>query len=184
MLSIKISAGEFYDPITNQFSYILKDQTLQLEHSLVSISKWEFKWEKPFLSEEQKTEEEFIDYVKCMTITQNVDPEVYKNIDTATRKQIEDYINKKATATTFSNSKPEGSAPTKKQRITSEQIYSWMIQLNIPTEYQKWHFNRLMTLIKILQLQNQPQKKMSKSELARKNKELNASRRAAMNTTG
>ena len=178
MLDIVIPSVEFYDELKNEFIQT-KEYKLRLEHSLVSLSKWEAKWNKPFLSDEHKTLEETIDYIKCMTLTQNVSDEVYKNITDQIIVDVNNYISKKMTATTI---KVEG--PNSKEIITSEIIYSWMISLNIPLECQKWHLNRLLTLVKVCNIQNQPPKKMNRNEMIQKNKDLNAQRKSKMNTRG
>ena len=179
MLKITVPGLELYDEEKNEFINY-KDQTLQLEHSLVSISKWEAKWHKPFLSDEDKTLEEIIDYIKCMTITQNVKSDVYDRLTSDNIQTINDYIQDSMTATTFSDDKKTG----KKEIVTSEIIYYWMVTYNIPMECQKWHLNRLLTLVKVCTIKNSPPKKMSNSEIISRNKALNAARRKKMNTKG
>lgn len=179
MLTIVIPKGEQYDSVNNLFIET-KEQTLVLEHSLVSVSKWEAKWHKPFISKENKTLEETIDYIKCMTITQNIDPNVYNFISNDTIKRVYDYIDAPMTATTFS----KDNTPPSREIITSELIYYWMISLNIPAEFQKWHLNRLLTLIKVCSIKNSPKKKMSKREIMSRNRALNASRRKSLNSRG
>lgn len=181
MLQITTPEVELYDEITNEFK-VCKSQTLQLEHSLVSLSKWESKWHKPFLKKEPKTLEQTMDYIRFMTITQNVKPEVYSNLSKENIKQINDYIDNPMTATTFSKSNMRGSGAN--EIITSELIYYWMIALNIPFECQKWHLNRLLTLVRVCNVKNQPPKKMGRSELMRRNTELNAARRKKFNSKG
>ena len=158
-----------------------KYKVLQLEHSLVSISKWESKWHKVFLTKEKKSLEETIDYIKCMTLTQNVDPEVYDHLTNSIIDQVNNYISDSMTATYISE---ENSGPTSRETITSELIYYWMVALNIPPEYQKWHLNRLLTLIKVCDIKNQPPKKRSKKEIMARNAKLNAARRKRLNTRG
>ena len=179
MLTITIPARELFDDRTNEFVYT-KDQTLQLEHSLVSISKWESKWHKPFLTKETKTEEEMRDYIRCMTITQNVDPSVYLGLSRNNLVQIKQYIDDTMTATTFNDKNKKQS----RQVITSELIYYWMVSLNIPFECQKWHLNRLLTLIHICDIKNTPAKKMSRRDVMSRNASLNAARRAKLGTRG
>ena len=158
-----------------------KTQILQLEHSLVSLSKWESKWCKPFFSNEEKSYEEVLDYIKCMTITQNVDPEVYNHLTESNITDINNYINAPMTATTFTNDKGHGN---NREIITSERVYYWMIALNIPVEFQKWHINRLLTLIRVCEIKNSPQKKMSKNEIMSRNAALNEARRKKLNSRG
>ena len=180
MLQITIPATELWDESKQEFIYT-KEQTLQLEHSLVSLSKWESKWHKAFLTKEVKTREETLDYIKCMTITQNVKPETYNYISDRLIDQINSYIENPMTATVISKTKT-GSA--NREVITSELIYYWMIALNIPSEYQKWHLNRLLTLIEVCNIKNTPPKKMGKKALMSRNASLNAARRKRLNTTG
>lgn len=180
MLKITIPAREMFDERTSSF-ITTKEQTLQLEHSLVSLSKWESKWCKPFLDPKQdKTLVETIDYIKCMTITQNVDPDVYNGLTQSNIDKINEYISAPMTATTFYEQKTGG----KKETITSELIYYWMISFNIPMECQKWHLNRLLTLIRVCSIKNTPPKKMSRRETANRYASLNAARRSKYNTTG
>ncbi len=173
-------SDELWDEKKEEFVY-RKGQTLQLEHSLVSLAKWESKWCVPFLSKKDKTLEETLDYIKCMTITQNVNPEVYLNLTQENVDAVNAYINAPMTATYFSNEKATG--PSNEQ-VTSEIIYYWMIALNIPPEYQKWHLNRLLTLIKVCNIKNQPPKKHSRREIMRRNAALNAERRKRLGSRG
>lgn len=156
-------------------------KVLQLEHSLVSISKWESKWGKAFLSKGEKSIEETLDYIKCMTITQSVDPDVYNHLTMENIRQVNEYIEAPMTATTF-HERPNSSRS--REVVTSELIYYWMIALNIPVEFQKWHLNRLLTLIRVCNIKNTPPKKMSRREIMSRNAALNASRRRSLNTSG
>lgn len=158
-----------------------KTASLQLEHSLVSISKWESKWHKPFLSKEPKTVEETIDYIKCMTLTQNVKSEVYDHLSKENIEEINAYIDDPKTATTFSKDRKSARS---REIITSELIYYWMIALNIPFECQKWHLNRLLTLIRVCEVKNTPGKKMSQREVLNQYAAINAANRKRFNTKG
>ena len=159
-----------------------KEQTLQLEHSLVSLSKWESKWCRPFLSKPPATPEETIDYIKCMTLTKNVNPDAYSNLTKENIDQIKAYINAPMTATTFYDDRNKG---RNNERVTSELIYYWMISLQIPVvECQKWHINRLLTLIRVCNIKNQPAKKRSRKEIMSRNAALNAARKKQLNTNG
>lgn len=160
-----------------------KTQTLQLEHSLVSLSKWESKWNKPFLSKDIKTLEETVDYIRCMTITQNVDPDVYNCITNENIEQVNEYIEAPMTATWFNDNK-SGRGKGKSEITTSEIIYYWMISLNIPFECQKWHLNRLLTLIRVCDVKNAPPKKMSKKQQFSQQRNLNAARKKSLHTRG
>lgn len=181
MLQIKVPLShEGWDERKQEFVEP-KVQVLQLEHSLVSLSKWESKWCKPFLSKTSKTSEEIMDYIKCMTITQNVKPEVYDHLTMENIDQINKYIESPMTATTFSDDK---TGKNSREIVTSELIYYWMIALQIPPEYQKWHLNRLLTLIRVCNIKNAPPKKMSKRDIMSRNAQLNAARRKQLNTKG
>lgn len=175
MLKITIPSVDLYDEEREEFINS-KEQSLQLEHSLVSISKWESKWKKPFLSKGEKTIEETIDYVRCMCTTQNIDPLTYKMLTNENLLQVRNYIEDEMTATTFSND----NKTINREIITAEIIYYWMIALNIPFECQKWHLNKLLTLINVCNIKNSPPKKMSKKDLARRNSSLNEARKQAM----
>jgi hypothetical protein len=180
MLRITIPAVEQWDEEKQEF-ITTKEQTLSLEHSLVSLSKWESKWCKAFLTKQEKTFEETLDYIKCMTLTQNVDPEVYKYLTNGNIDEVNRYIEAPMTATYFSEDK---NGKTSREQITAEIIYYWMISLNIPFECQKWHLNRLLTLIKVCNIKNTPPKKRSKREIMSRNAALNAARRKQLNTKG
>lgn len=181
MLKITIPARLLYDEKNNIF-FDIKEQTLCLEHSLVSISKWESKWCKPFISKDKKTAVETIDYIKCMTLTQNVDPNVYYGITDDIIDQVNTYIDAPMTATRFSNE--GGRTRPNREIITSEIIYYWMIALGIPEKYEKWHLNRLLTLIRVCNIKNQPPKKMSMRETMNQYAALNAARRKQLNSKG
>ena len=180
MLQITIPGIELWDESREIFTQT-KEQTLQLEHSLVSLSKWESKWGKAFLSKQEKTYEETIDYIKCMTITQNVDPNVYNHLSKSIIDKITEYIEAPMTATYFSKEQSSGNS---REQVTSELIYYWMIALNIPFECQKWHLNRLLTLIRVCNIKKQAPKKMSKRAIMSRNAALNAARRKQLNTRG
>ena len=179
MLTIVIPAFELYDELNNEF-ISCKEQKLNLEHSLVSVSKWESKWNKSFLSKGPQTIEETIDYIRCMTITQNVNPNVYKGLTNTIVQEINEYIEKPMTATWFHDTEP----PRRSEVITSELIYFWMISFGIPFECQKWHLNRLLTLIRVCSIKNGSQKKMSNNKILQSNHQLNEARKKALKTKG
>ncbi len=182
MFKLTIPKAELYNSQTNEFINVKEPINLSLEHSLVSISKWESKWKKSFLSTKNKTREETLDYIRCMTLNQTIPPEYYECISGVDIKRLNDYINDPMTATTFpEDNNKKGGVP---KIITSEQIYSWMVQYGIPFECQKWHLARLMVLIRICAAANQPAKKMSAKELAERNRRINRARRAALHSKG
>lgn len=193
MLTLHIHTQEGWDENKQQFIPPF-DTTISLEHSLVSLSKWESKWHKPFLennTKSQKTQEEIIDYIKCMTITQNVNPIVYNLLTQEDLKQINDYVGDTMTATWFNEYKGKDNKNTytpNRETITSELIYYWMIYYDIPFECQKWHLNRLLTLIRICSLKEQQnngkQSKMSKRDILSQNAALNKARRARYSSKG
>ena len=180
MLELEIEGTAFFNENTNEFVDV-KSHTLQLEHSLVSLSKWEQKWHKPFLSTDDKTTEEITDYIKCMTISKNVDPKIYLCLTQEHYTQVTNYINDPMTATWF---REEKNPKRNKDIVTSEIIYYWMIALCIPFECKKWHLNTLMTLIRVCNEKNQPEKKLSKQELAKRNNALNEARKAKLHSKG
>lgn len=181
MLQITVPGTELYDEVHNEFITI-KEQTLTLEHSLVSLSKWESKWHKPFLSKDGLTTEQTIDYIRCMTITQNVPPITYKLITNDNIKEVENYINDPMTATWFSEDKKGKGA--NREIVTAELIYYWMIALQIPIKCEKWHLNRLLTLVRVCNVKNAPPKKMGKKAIMNRNAALNAARRKQLNSNG
>ena len=179
MLQITVPSQEYWDSVNQRFVYT-KEQTLQLEHSLVSLSKWESKWGKSFLHAQDKTDEETLDYIRCMTITQNVKPEVYSRLSANNIKEITEYINAPMTATTFGKG---NNGKRNNKIITAEVIYSWMVALNVPPQYEKWHLNKLITLIRVIEEQNNP-KKMSKKDIYSRNAQMNARNRAKYKSKG
>lgn len=179
MLQITIpTMNDLWDERNQQFLSI-KETTIQLEHSLLSISKWESKWNKSFINTKDKTEDELIDYIKCMTITKNVDPNIYVCLTAENIQEIVNYINAPMTATTIRDT-----GKSNHEIVTSELIYYWMISLNLPVKFEKWHLNRLITLIRVCSIKNQPAKKMSRGEIMQRNAALNAARKKRWNTKG
>ena len=182
MLKVFIKGKELFNEET--FRVIrTKDTTLRLEHSLLSLARWESKWHKPFLGNNEKTELELLDYIRCMTIMQNgdVDPNVYYCLDSDNIQKIKDYMDDQMTATWFN----EKNNPKSRQKtVTAELIYYWMISLQIPFECEKWHLNRLLTLIRVCNNENAPKKKMKKSDIYRQNSMLNEQRRKMLNSRG
>lgn len=184
MLKITIPSGKGWNSVTEEFVENKNPITLSLEHSLVSISKWESKWHKPFLGEEKKTQEELIDYVRCMTLTQNVPDEAYYFLSQDNFKQVNNYIENPMTATTFTDNRVNTTISRKRETLTSELIYYWMVSYQIPIECQKWHLNRLITLIRVCNIKNDTGKKMGRRDSAMSNKVLNEARRKKFNTRG
>ena len=180
MLQIKVPSREVFDEETETF-LITKEYTLNLEHSLLSISKWESKWCKPFLlnnEREKHTSIEMLDYIRCMTLNKNVPDEVYASLTIKNMRDIDRYINHPMTATTITENKKV----FKQEIITSEVIYYWMVSYQIPFECEKWHINRLITLIKVCNAMNNP-KKAGKPDLLARQK-LNMARRKAAHSKG
>lgn len=183
MLTITVPGVELFDDETSSF-ITLEEVVLELEHSLVSLSKWESIWEKPFLGPDEKTNEETIGYVECMTLTPNVSPDVYQRLSNENLQAINNYIESKQTATWF---KENPHQPRNREIITAEIIYYWMVSLDIDWQAQEWHLNRLFTLIKVCNQKNQPQKKLGvkeKMDAAAQRRALNAQRKAQMQTAG
>ena len=183
MLEITIPAVELFDESTNTFVNT-KEQTLRLEHSLVSLRKWESKWKKAFLGKQEKTFEETIDYIKCMTLTQNVDPKVYNYLTEENLSTIFKYIEDPMTASHIRENPNANNGKGNSDTPTAEVIHYWMISFNIPSEYQKWHLNQLLALIRVCNVKNNPPKPMSRKELMNRNKALNAERRKQMRSRG
>jgi len=181
MLEVFIPPVEGYDEEKNQFFDICKGGVLQLEHSLLSIHKWEQKYHRAFLDNGNtpKSEEETKFYVKCMTINKNVDPAIYDHLPSKCMVEIKQYIEDPMTATTIYEAKDDNDQGGKVKVHTAESIYADMIQLNIPVEFNKWHLNSLLTLIRLCALRQNPPKKMSPQETAAHYAKLNKARRAA-----
>lgn len=180
MLKLIIDPQEYYDEAAERF-ITLEGLVVVLEHSLASLSKWESKHQIPFLSGGKKSTEQIFDYIKMMIVTPEISPEQFSRFSEQNFAQINDYIESKQSATTFGEL-PKRKGPS--EVISSELIYYWMVAFNVPFECENWHLNRLFALIRICNVKNQKPKKMSRGELNRRNSELNAQRRAALNTTG
>lgn len=180
MLTIIIEEDEFFNEETQTFEEVEKT-IIDLEHSLLSVSKWESKYQKPFLSTAEKSPEEIFGYLKSMVVSPNLDPDVLYKCSQENLDEIQTYIDSSQSATTF-GVMPERRGPG--EVITSELIYYWMVAFNIPFECEHWHINRLFSLIRICNIKNAKPRKLSKNEIAMRNRELNAKRRAELNTSG
>lgn len=179
-LTINIPSAELYDQKNGRFVTI-RGRELKFEHSLLSVSKWESKWHKSFFSKDAKTEEETTDYIRCMCLTNDADPNIFKYLDAVSKSKIAEYIADPMTGTKLRkiNQKPS------REIVTNELIYFWMTSFGIPFDpCEKWHLNRLMILIEIASRKNTPPKKVGKREAAQQRTALNAQRRAKYNTKG
>lgn len=181
MLKLVVPGAEVFDNVAQEFG-TQGDFVLELEHSLVSLSKWESKYEKPFLTNETKTDDEVRGYVQAMTLTPDVPEEVFQKLSEENFEQINRYIDAKMTATTIYEL--HEAPKTKQETVTAELIYYWMVAFQIPFECQHWHLNKLFTLVRLCSVKAEKPKKMSKGELIRRNRELNAQRRAKLGTKG
>ena len=180
MLEIVIPSTELWDPKERRFSKT-KEYKLQLEHSLISISKWESKWNKSFLKEDKKTPEETLDYIKCMTLTQNVPHEAYLYLTDENINRIVEYIKAPMSATWFTE---DNNRKFSREVITNEVIYNWMIEFGIPFECQKWHLNHLITLIRVRIAKSEKPKTMNSKDTVSMYREINAARRKKLNSKG
>lgn len=176
MITIVVLGKEYYDEQNQEFVYP-DSYTLEFSHSLVSLSKWESKHKKPFLGEDEKTRDEILDYIYMMLNAPNKHPDMLNELSQENVDEISEYIHDNHTATWFAKKK-KASGPT--QIVTAELIYYWMIAYGIPAEYQHWHLNRLLTLIRVCQEHNQPEKKTSQAELAQRQREINRARHAEL----
>lgn len=181
MIRISTPSGEYYDDARQEFVTVV-GQTVLLEHSLRSLAKWEARWKKPFLSKQEKSRAETIDYVRCMAVTPGVDPSIFETLTSENLAQISQYINNPMTATTFSD-RNQNKRPSR-EIVTAELIYYWMVALQIPFECQDWHLNRLLTLIHVCEIKNQPKKKVNQKQAASERTRLNRARKAQLGTTG
>lgn len=181
MLTITVPGIELYDEASELF-VSAAGFTLELEHSLVSLSKWESKFEKPFLAKGEKTTEETFAYIEAMILTKNPPGDVLTRLSKENLDQISAYVDSKMTATWFND--PPGSPARSRETITAELIYYWMITFNIPIQFENWHLNRLFTLIKICSIKQGKPKKMTRSEVLARNRALNDQRRASLGTSG
>ena len=182
MLKLVVSGKRQWNEEKEEFIPETKDQTLQLEHSLISVFKWEGIYHKPFLSTE-KDLEMIRTYAKCMTIN-NVPDDIYSRLTAEHINQIAEYIEDDQTATWFSdNKKGHTKGKLNGEIITAEIVYYWMISYEIPVEFQKWHLNRLLTLIRVISIKNDP--KANKSKMTpEQRRALNKARQAKYHTRG
>lgn len=180
MLDVIVPGRILFNEATEEFVET-KDTHLKLEHSLMSLSKWESKWHKPFLGKEERTEEELLDYIRCMTIMQNVDQNVYLGLSQKNIIDIKEYMEDPMTATWFND---KNNPKTKQRVVTAELIYYWMFTFGIPLDCEKWHLNRLLTLIRVCNVESAPKKKMKAGDIMKQNRSLNEARKRMMNSRG
>jgi hypothetical protein len=180
MLTIIVPGVESFDERSQKFGTV-GDVILELEHSLVSLSKWESEFEKPFLNKEEKTPEEMLGYIRAMILTKDYPKDVFQKLTEENFEAINGYLERKMTGTWINE--PPG-APKSREIVTSELIYYWMTVFNIPFTCETWHLNRLFTLIRVCSFKNSKPKKMKSHEIAQRNRQLNAERKAAMGTKG
>jgi hypothetical protein len=180
MLTIVVELQEAYNNDTEEF-VSSKVYPLNLEHSLVSLAKWESKWEKPFLSDTSKTPEETLWYVKAMTLTPDVPDEIYDMLSNENLEAVNAHINAKMTATWFVKKPTRASS---REVITAELVYFWMTTLSIPFECQHWHLNRLLTLVQVCNEKNKKPTTVSGKEAAQRRSALNAERKTKLNSQG
>ena len=187
MKKIHIPAGTLFNEADQTF-IDTEEATLELEHSLAAISKWECKWHEPFFGEQKKTKEQVVDYIRCMTLNPDVDPNVYLVIPATAIKEIGDYLEDKMTSIKWPDKQQNGRTRTygkpSKETITSELIYYWMFTQNIPLECENWHVNKLLSVIRMCSTKNTPPKKSNPNAILARNASLNAARRKALGTTG
>lgn len=180
MLVVQVPISEGFDNETQKFIEIEYFE-LKLEHSLVSLSKWEMKHEKPFLSSDDKTAEETLDYINFMVLNDDLPSDIWEKLTKKNLEEINEYVNRKMTATWFNEKKANSNSS---EIITSELMYYWMVALQIPWEAQYWHLNRFLTLVKVCNHKNEPPKKMSRRELAQRHREINEQRRRQYGSNG
>lgn len=185
MLSVEIPSRQVFVDKPDGTTEIepIPGAKIQLEHSLISLRKWESIWHKPFLAKQEKSLDEMISYIQCMTITTGVDPKVYRYLPKETVEEICKYLEDPKTAATF-NDKLIGAQKRSNEVVTAETIYWWMISLNIPVEFQKWNLSQLLALIKFVNAKNAPKQKMSANAAAQMRHEANMRNRALYNTKG
>jgi hypothetical protein len=180
MLRIHLKGNEFWDEESEEFK-VVEEVTLDLEHSLVSLSKWESKFEKPFLGAGEKTDDEVLAYIEAMILNEKFPPGVCSRLGQDQLTEIDKYINAKKSATFFSDTIGQRGS---REVITSELIYYWMIAFSIPFECQHWHLNRLFTLIRVCNVKNSKPQKRNRSEMIAERRRLNDERRALYKTSG
>ncbi len=180
MLTINVAMQEGYDREKREF-VTLVGFDLNLEHSLVSLSKWESEFKKPFLSDKPKTDDQTLWYIKAMILNEEVPEDLFARLKPSHAESINEYINDSMTATWFNET---ADRRRNSEVITAEIIYYWMIEFGIPVEFQHWHLNRLLTLIKVCNQKKTPPKKMSQREILQRQRELNEQRRAEHGTAG
>jgi hypothetical protein len=183
MLKLTIHSNQLWNDELEEFTYDVT--VLELEHSLISLSKWESKFEKPFMGSEEKTTEETLGYIQAMCLTPDVPPEVFQTLNNEHFKQVNDYINAKMSATWFTELPSGAKGPVKREIITAEVLYYWIFSAQIDAQVvEAWHLNRLLTILKVFNEKNAPPKKMKQADAAAQRRALNAKRKAEHGTSG
>lgn len=180
MLTITILGDEHYNEVTNEFSHH-GNVVLEFEHSLVSVSKWESKFIKPFLTDDPKTAEEMLYYIECMILTKDYPSNILDALTQTNVREINEYIASPQSGTVFKETKQYRKNP---EQISAELIYYWLVAYKIPFECETWHLNRLFALIRICSIKNDTGNKKSPREQAQSNAQLNEERKRQFNTNG
>lgn len=180
MITIDLGTLEYYDSEKNEFVYE-EGGKVRFEYSLKMLYEWEGKWKKAFLKGNKNlTTEEAVDFYIMMAL----DPIDKKFMTGEAMETLSKYVNDPQTATTFADGQNGNTSPSKGKIFTSEELYAMMITSNVPLDFENRNLNRLITILRVISVQNTPPKKMSKNDIYRQNAALNAERKARLNTKG
>lgn len=180
MITIHFEEMEYYDEQLNRF-YTLPPKVVNFEYSLAAVAEWEAIWKIPLLNTELGVDSDmFLSLAMCMSDDREL-LEYY--LDDTEKAELHKYLSDSQTATTI-NSSQNGNTTGRGKVYTAEEIYALMFMNGIPIEWESRNLNRLLVILRIISIYQNPPKKMSQQDVMKQNARLNRERKNKYKTKG